>query len=160
MLSDGRGAGILRTMRGNVRLTRIEIAVIIAVILVILAIAVPGLLSSNRASNEREAVTALKTLAAAEADFRTNDRDKNRVNDFWTADVKGLFTMTPAAELEKGDRPKHLPLELISRSVARDSLSSGHRGKSPDGKRSSPVPIRLRGIPGLLIEREAFVHHQ
>jgi type II secretory pathway pseudopilin PulG len=105
-------------MRGNVSLTRIEIAVIIAVILVILAIAVPGLLSSNRASNEREAVTALKTLAAAEADFRTNDRDKNRVNDFWTADVKGLFTMTPAAELEKGDRPKHLPLELISRSVA------------------------------------------
>jgi type II secretory pathway pseudopilin PulG len=101
-------------MAGNAGLTRSEIVVILAVLLLIAALALPGLLSSNRASNERGAAAALKTLASAEADFRTNDRDKNLVNDFWTADVKGLYTMTPAGELDKG----RLPLELISRTVA------------------------------------------
>jgi hypothetical protein len=30
-------------------------------------------------------------LAYAEADFRTNDRDGNGINDFWTGDVAGLY---------------------------------------------------------------------
>jgi hypothetical protein len=54
------------------------------------AVAVPGLLSSERASNERNAATYLKALAYAEADFRDADRDGNGVHDFWTADVAGL----------------------------------------------------------------------
>ena len=41
--------------------------------------------------NERQASAMLKTLATAEADFRANDRDGNRVQDFWVADVTGLF---------------------------------------------------------------------
>jgi len=44
-------------------------------------------------ANERKASTSLQTLAAAEADFRSNDRDGNRVNDFWTGDVAGLYTL-------------------------------------------------------------------
>src|SRR3954465_774253 len=95
-------------------LSRIELLFIIAFVLVIAAIAIPGLISSRRASNERGAASGLKALASAEADFRANDRDKNGANDFWTADVKGLYTMTPAAELEKGGPSKHLPLQLIS----------------------------------------------
>jgi type II secretory pathway pseudopilin PulG len=57
------------------------------------AIALPGLLASQRASNERAASMALKTLGAAEADFRANDRDANGVNDFWTGDVSGLYSL-------------------------------------------------------------------
>ena len=73
------------------------------ILLVIAAIAIPGLLSSGcRGSSERYASTTLKTIATAEADFRANDRDWNHVNDFWTGDVKGLYTMTSAAE--KGAR--------------------------------------------------------
>jgi hypothetical protein len=45
------------------------------------------------ASNERNASACLKTLASAEADFRANDRDGNKVNDFWTGDVAGLYTL-------------------------------------------------------------------
>src|SRR5262245_44319035 len=41
--------------------------------------------------NERLAVHALKTLTVAEVDFRSNDRDGNRINDFWTGDVAGLY---------------------------------------------------------------------
>jgi hypothetical protein len=46
----------------------------------------------RRAENERHASALLKTLATAEADFRANDRDRNGVHDFWTADVAGLRT--------------------------------------------------------------------
>jgi len=45
------------------------------------------------AANERNGSTSLKTLCIAEADFRANDRDWNHVNDFWTADVAGLYTL-------------------------------------------------------------------
>jgi len=88
----------------------IEWLIILGIILAICAIAIPGLLSSQRASNERNASTSLKTLSSAEADFRANDRDWNHVNDFWTGDVKGLYTMTSAAEKGAGTSPKD-PME-------------------------------------------------
>ena len=83
-----------RTRKG---FTLIELMIVIAIIAIIAAIAIPGLLSSQRASNERSASTSLKTLSTAEADFRANDRDWNHVNDFWTGNVAGLYTMTSAA---------------------------------------------------------------
>jgi hypothetical protein len=100
---------MVQTMRRDSGVTRGGICVIVAIVLVLVSITVPPLLSSQRASNERTAAACLKTVASAEADFKANDRDKNGVNDFWTADVKGLYTMTAA---------RHLPLELITRSLA------------------------------------------
>jgi type II secretory pathway pseudopilin PulG len=87
---------------------------IVAGILVIIgAIAVPGLLSSSRASSERHASTTLKTFSTAEADFRANDRDWNHVNDFWTADVKGLYTMTSAQKPGAAGDATDPPVRLI-----------------------------------------------
>jgi hypothetical protein len=60
--------------------------------------------------NERTAAVSLKTLASAEADFRANDRDGNQVNDFWTGDVAGLYTVKPAGSNE--------PIKLIDLGVA------------------------------------------
>ncbi|MBI3857014.1 MAG: hypothetical protein HY293_15110, partial [Planctomycetes bacterium] len=54
-------------------LTLGELIVVCAVILLIAFIAVPGFLSSQRASHERGASASLKTLSSAEADFRAND---------------------------------------------------------------------------------------
>lgn len=65
-------------------------------LLIIAGIAIPILRRSQRASNERQAATLMRVLAAANTDFRANDRDGNGVNDFWTADVKGLHTLTSA----------------------------------------------------------------
>lgn len=59
-------------------------------------------------TNERYASAMLKTLATAEADFRSNDRDGNRVNDFWVADVSGLYRI-----LANGDA-----IKLIEMAVA------------------------------------------
>lgn len=33
----------------------------------------------------------LKTIATAQADFRSNDRDQNGNHDFWTSDIAGLY---------------------------------------------------------------------
>jgi len=63
----------------------------------------------RRASNERNAATSLKTLASAQADFRANDRDGDRVNQFWRGDVAGLYAISP---------PGGLPIRLIQREVA------------------------------------------
>src|SRR6185295_958662 len=83
--------------KGKQGFTLIELMIVIAIIAIIAAIAIPGLLSSMRAANERSAATSLKTLSTAEADFRANDRDWNHVNDFWTGNVAGLYTMTSGA---------------------------------------------------------------
>src|SRR5437868_15151281 len=98
--------------------TLIELMIVIAIIAVIAAIAIPGLLSSQRASNERNASTSLKTLTSAEADFRANDRDWNHVNDFWTGDIKGLYTMTSAAVSGKSGGTTDPAIKLIELSIA------------------------------------------
>jgi Tfp pilus assembly protein PilV len=104
--------------QGNRGLTLGEMLVIIVILLAIAAIFIPGLLSSGRVSNERYAWTSLKTLTSAEADFRANDRDWNHVNDFWTADVKGLYTMTSAAVPGTQGATIDPSIKLIELSVA------------------------------------------
>ncbi len=79
----------------KIGLPSLDLLVFLAVGVVLSALCVPMLSSSRRASNERHASTSLKTLTSAEADFRANDRDENRVNDFWTGDVSGLYYVKP-----------------------------------------------------------------
>jgi prepilin-type N-terminal cleavage/methylation domain-containing protein len=104
--------------KGNKGFTLIELMIVIAIIAIIAAIAIPGLLSSQRASNERNASTSLKTLTSAEADFRANDRDWNHVNDFWTGDIKGLYTMTSAAVPGSTVSTTDPAIKLIELSIA------------------------------------------
>jgi len=98
--------------------TLIELMIVIAIIAIIAAIAIPGLLSSQRASNERNASTSLKTLSSAEADFRANDRDWNHVNDFWTANIAGLYTMTSSAVSGNAGGTNDQSIKLIELSIA------------------------------------------
>jgi hypothetical protein len=82
--------------RRRIWLPSVDFMVFLGAVILVCVIAIPGLLSSARASNERNASTSLKTLTAAEADFRANDRDGNQVEDFWTGDVSGLYFVKPA----------------------------------------------------------------
>lgn len=59
-------------------------------------------------SNERSGGASLRTIAAAQADFRGNDRDGNGVLDYWRADIAGLYVLKSAGEM----------LKLIELSVA------------------------------------------
>ncbi len=78
------------------------------------ALVLPALFSSGRASNDQRPWAILKCLSCAEADFRTNDRDWNHVNDYWTGDVKGLYTMTSCAVRGATGDSSDPPIKLIS----------------------------------------------
>jgi hypothetical protein len=66
----------------------------------------------GRPSNERNASTSLKTIATAQFDFRSADRDWNDVKDFWRRDIAGLYAQSPEADAT------HTPIKLIELSVA------------------------------------------
>jgi hypothetical protein len=89
------------------RLRTVLASGLLGTLLVIAGLAVS---KATLARNERRAVEALKRLAVAEADFRANDRDGNRIQDFWTGDVAGLHDVT--------DPVSGRPLALIERAVA------------------------------------------
>ncbi|HUR38121.1 MAG TPA: hypothetical protein VM222_01455 [Planctomycetota bacterium] len=66
----------------------------------------------QRPSNERNAATSLKTIAAAQFDFRSADRNWNDVKDYWRKDIAGLYVQYPPADATR------TPIKLIELSVA------------------------------------------
>jgi DUF2950 family protein len=80
------------------------------------------------AANERAATESLKRLAAAEVDFRWNDRDRNGVHDFWVGDVSGLHSLIDL-------RSPASPIRLIPFDLARADARAVAPGLP------SPVPL-------------------
>jgi len=78
-----------------------------------LAFTIRYLILEQRARNQRAASAAIKTLTVAAVDFRSNDRDGNQVNDFWTGDVAGLYSLSPPNALGP-----HESIKLITRELA------------------------------------------
>jgi hypothetical protein len=83
-------------------------------------------------SNERDAVTMLKSLATAQADFRANDRDGNLIEDYWRADVAGLYVTKSQGQ----------PIKLIELSCA----LADDRPTAPAGPRTMKAGYWYRAI--------------
>jgi FAD/FMN-containing dehydrogenase len=73
----------------------IGVALAIAAGVVVLAIGMPCIFGCCKPSLERSASSTLKSVAMAQQDFRSNDRDANGVQDYWRADIAGLYTVKP-----------------------------------------------------------------
>lgn len=54
------------------------------------------LLKLRMPANERHASSTLKSLVTAQENFRSNDLDRNNLNDYWVADVSGLYRIIGA----------------------------------------------------------------
>jgi hypothetical protein len=76
--------------------------------------------------NERMAPAALKTLSAANADFRSNDRDGNGINDFWTGDVAGLYSLGAPVGPGRSESIRLIPPEIARADAAHPGAVPHH----------------------------------
>ncbi len=74
--------------------TLIELMIVVAIIAIIAAIAIPSLLRSRIAANETSAIGSLKQLTSHEASMRQTDGDGNGVKDYWVLDILGFYGLT------------------------------------------------------------------
>ncbi|MCA8925370.1 MAG: prepilin-type N-terminal cleavage/methylation domain-containing protein [Planctomycetes bacterium] len=71
-------------MRCKRAFTLIELMIVIAIISVIAAIAIPNLIAARKHGNHASAITALKTISTAETLFRENDKEEDNLFDYGT----------------------------------------------------------------------------
>jgi prepilin-type N-terminal cleavage/methylation domain-containing protein len=80
----------MRQARG---FTLIELVIVVTLIALIAAVAIPCLLRSQMTARQAHACTMMKTLVNVEAVWRSQDADRNGNGDYWVRDVRGMHSV-------------------------------------------------------------------
>ena len=89
-----------------------DVLLSIALLAIVAAVGIPGLIHSDQVRNERTACAALDAIVAAEGNFYHQDLDRNGIHDYWSRDIRGLQAITKDQLSRK--------LALADRSPVRD----------------------------------------
>jgi prepilin-type N-terminal cleavage/methylation domain-containing protein len=113
--------------------TLIELMIVIAIIAIIAAIAIPNLLAGRLQANETSAKASLRLIVSMEATQRGADNDANGIKDYWTYDVSCLNRMCRADGTTA--------IQLIQADLARaDARSFANTGGTPALFGTAPCP--------------------
>ena len=94
----------------NSGFTRAELILVVALLTILAAVGCVSAVRTHMASNELSAINTLQTLLISQATWRSNDVDKNGVQDHWVADISGMATFTL---IEHPDAPvEHVSLDI------------------------------------------------
>jgi len=89
--------------------TLIELMIVIAIIAIIAAIAIPNLLSGRISANETSALGTLKQFVSSEAIWLQQGPDGNGMKDYWTYDVSCLHR---AYRADNSSKVAFIPMDV------------------------------------------------
>lgn len=104
--------------------TLIELMIVVAIIAIIAAIAIPNLLRARMATNEAAAITACKTYGTAQNTYKRTDYDGDGVLEYATA-MNGVASL-----LDKAAAGDHI-LALIDPAFAGAECAAGAAANAP-----------------------------
>lgn len=109
------------------------VGVVMMILGVCAAIAIPAVIESRKAAMEAGAKATILTISAAESTFRQVDGNRNGHQDYWTADVRGLYAM----EDSSGSPRKFIPDKNIA---AADYVPANCGDRMSEKPVEDPVP--------------------
>jgi prepilin-type N-terminal cleavage/methylation domain-containing protein len=129
--------------------TLIELMIVVAIIAIIAAIAIPSLLRAKMSANHSNAGAALKSLVTHEGVWRSQDIDQNGVADYWVADVRGFHG---AKDMSGGY------IKLIDVAFANADMAAGNAYAYPsEAAPATPVPKQGYTFTGDLVAGNSAV---
>lgn len=94
----------------RVRKVVLASAVLSVIFLIIAVLMIPVYAKARMANNEKETETALRWMGSIQVTYKTSDFRQKMINDYWTADVAGLYYLIPSGSTT--------PIRMIEPSVA------------------------------------------